>query len=222
MKLSSRSFVVIGLGSFGSTIAAELSLMGNDVLGIDIDENIIKAQSDAIPNTAILDARDEVALLEAGVANYNVVIISIGENLEASLLTVMSVKALGVDEIWVKAKSKAHHTILQGIGVTKIIHPERDMGIRVAEKLNSPNLSDYIFLNNNQYVIHLQAGRDFTSQSVVDFIGAKKLSINILGYMNNSEFVCSSSDEFILNTPFNGVVVVGHKTELRQLGAFLL
>src|SRR5690606_22873699 len=113
--MKNKSVVVIGLGTFGSTVARMLAEFGNPVLGIDIDEARVARLADRLTDAVIADGRDEDALREAGVGGYNTAVVAIGENLEANILCTMNVKMLGVETVWVKALSETHHRILSKI-----------------------------------------------------------------------------------------------------------
>ena len=122
--MKSRSFAVIGLGTFGSTVASELSNFGNHVLGIDCNEQNVARLADTLSEAIIADGKDEAALKEAGLADYDVAIIAIGEDLEANILCTMNIKLIGVETIWVKALNKTHHRILSRLGADRVILPE--------------------------------------------------------------------------------------------------
>ena len=119
-------FAVIGLGSFGATVALELTRLKHDVIGIDTNKRNVENISDQITHAVIADATDEHVLDELNIQNCDAVVVAIGEDIEASILCVLNLKNLGVEKILVKAKTKAHHTILSHLHVSKIIHPEED------------------------------------------------------------------------------------------------
>lgn len=146
-------FAVIGLGSFGVTVALELTQLNHDVIGIDLTKRNVENIADQITHAVIADATDEHVLNELNVQNCDAVVVAIGEDIEASILCVLNLKNLGVEKIWVKAKTKAHHTILSHLNITKIIHPEEDMGVRVAQALNYPMVSRYMALDDDHYII---------------------------------------------------------------------
>ncbi|WP_423186079.1 potassium channel family protein [Alishewanella sp. d11] len=148
-------FAVIGLGRFGSTASLELLRLGHQVLGVDADPKYINRLADKLSYAVIADATDEQALAELDLLRYEAVLVAIGENLEASILCVLHLKNLGVQQIWVKATSKSHHTILSRLGVNRIIHPEEEMGIKVAQALNYPMVNQYLALGNNQYLVEI-------------------------------------------------------------------
>lgn len=146
-------FAVIGLGSFGATVALELTKLNHDVIGIDTQKRNVENLANKITHAVIADATDEHVLDELNVQNCDAVVVAIGEDIEASILCVLSLKNLGIDKIWVKAKTKAHHTILSHLNINKIIHPEEDMGVRVAQALNYPMVSRYMALDDDHFII---------------------------------------------------------------------
>lgn len=151
-------FAVIGLGSFGGTIALELTKLNHDVIGIDTIKKNVENIADQISHAVIADATDEHVLNELNVKNCDAVVVAIGEDIEASILCVLHLKNLGVERNLVKAKSKAHHMILSHLGITKIIHPEEDMGIRIAQSLSFPMVRRYMDLNNDRYIVKAEIG----------------------------------------------------------------
>ncbi len=149
-------FAVIGLGSFGSTIATQLVSLNHDVIGIDNNKKNVESISDQITHAVIADATDEHVLKELNIQNCEAVVVAIGEDIEASILCVLHLKNLGMNKIWAKAKSKAHHMILAHLGVSKIIHPEEDMGTRVAQSLSYPMVSRYMGLEDNHFIVKIE------------------------------------------------------------------
>ena len=151
-------FAVIGLGSFGATVALELTHLKHDVIGIDLEKKYVENISDQISHAVIADATDEHVLEELNIKNCDAVVVAIGEDLEASILCVLNLKNLGVEKILVKAKTKSHHMILNHLGIDTIIHPEEDMGIRVAQSLSYPMVRRYMALNNERYIVKVEVG----------------------------------------------------------------
>lgn len=149
-------FAVIGLGSFGSTIATQLVSLNHDVIGMDNNKRNVESISDQITHAVIADATDEHVLKELNIQNCEAVVVAIGEDIEASILCVLHLKNMGMNKIWAKAKSKAHHMILTHLGVDKIIHPEEDMGTRVAQSLSYPMVSRYMGLEDNHFIVKIE------------------------------------------------------------------
>mgnify|MGYP003531982560 FL=1 len=152
-------FAVIGLGSFGATVATQLISLNHEVIGIDLNKKYVENISDQLTHAVIADATDEHVLDELNVQRCDAVVVAIGEDIEASILCVLHLKNLGVDRILVKAKSKSHHMILTHLGITKIIHPEEDMGIRVAQSLSYPMVRRYMALNNERYIVKIEVAQ---------------------------------------------------------------
>jgi trk system potassium uptake protein TrkA len=164
--MARRSFAVIGLGRFGSATATTLVELGQDVIGIDGSEDKVREMSDALLQAVQLDATDERALRAAGIQNVDVAVISIGEDIESSLLVVMLVKELGIPTIIAKAVTPLHGRILEKLGVSRVIFPEREMAQRLAHSLVVPNVLDYIELSRDFSIVELPAPPDFVGRTL--------------------------------------------------------
>ena len=164
--MKKQTFAVIGLGRFGSAMAGTLTELGQDVIGIDSNAERVQKHADLIRSAIELDANDERALRAAGVQDVDVAVISIGENIEASLLAVMLVKDLGVPRIIAKAVTTLHGRILERIGVNRVIFPEREMAMRVAHSLVVANVLDYIELSRDFSIIEMPAPKEFIGKSL--------------------------------------------------------
>jgi trk system potassium uptake protein TrkA len=157
---------VIGLGRFGSAMSRTLVELGQDVIGIDANDEHVQQLADSLPAVLQLNATDERALRNAGIQDVDVAVISIGENIEASLLVVMLVKELGIPRIIAKAVSPLHGRILEKLGVDRVIFPEREMAMRVAHSLVVPNVLDYIELSRDFSIIELPAPAEFVGKTL--------------------------------------------------------
>jgi trk system potassium uptake protein TrkA len=164
--MTTRQFAVIGLGRFGSSVATTLVELGQDVLGIDNDAANVQALADRVPHLLRLDAMDRRALVEAGLVDVDVVIVSIGTNVEASLLIVMTLKELGIKQIIAKATTAMHGRILEMVGVDRVVYPEREVGRRMAHSLVVPNMLDYIGLSTDYSIIEIAAPAAFVGRSL--------------------------------------------------------
>jgi trk system potassium uptake protein TrkA len=153
-------FAVIGLGSFGATVATQLIGLKHEVIGIDLDKKYVENISDQLTHAVIADATDEHVLDELDIQRCEAVVVAIGEDIEASILCVLNLKNIGVKKIWVKAKSKAHHMILTHLNVEKIIHPEEDMGVRVAQSLSYPMVSRYMGIEDDHFIVKIEIHAD--------------------------------------------------------------
>ena len=123
-KIKRRTFGVVGLGNFGSSVAKELQRFGNHVIGIDISEARVANLADTLSQAMIVDARDDAALRDAGFGDCDTAVVAMGSDLEASILSAMNLKLVGVQVVWAKATTRTHHRILKKLGVDRIVHPE--------------------------------------------------------------------------------------------------
>ena len=166
--MARRSFAVIGLGRFGSAVATTLAGLGHDVTGIDGDEDKVRSVADVVSLAMQLDATDEKALRGAGISDVDVAIVSIGENIEASLLVVTLLQEIGIKEIVAKSVTALHGRILEKLGVTRVVFPEREMAIRIAHGLVMPNVIDYIELSSDFSIVEVPAPQAFVGKSLRD------------------------------------------------------
>jgi trk system potassium uptake protein TrkA len=161
-----RTYAVIGLGRFGSAVARTLAEMGEEVIGIDSSEERVRELADVLSQAVQLEASDEKALREAGVQDVDCAVISIGENIEASLLVVMQVLGLGVPTVIAKAVTDLHGKILTKLGVSRVVYPEREMAARLAHGLVVPNALEYIELSKEYAIIDIDAPPQFAGHTL--------------------------------------------------------
>ncbi|MFE5323920.1 potassium channel family protein [Paenibacillus sp. NPDC056579] len=159
-------YAVIGLGRFGSSLAQELINLGYEVLGIDKDEEAVEEMSNILTHVVVADSTDEEVLRALGIRNFDCAIVSIGDDIQSSILTAILLKDIGVKMVVTKALSELHGKVLNKIGVDRVIYPERDMGIRVAHQLVSPNLLDYIELSKDYTIAELVVPRRLAGRSL--------------------------------------------------------
>lgn len=164
--MAQRQFGVIGLGRFGSAMASTLAELGHDVIGADSDEDRVRQLADTITSAVQLDATDPKALRAAGLHEVDVAVVSIGENIESSVLVVMLLAELGVKTIVAKAVSPLHGRILERLGVSRVILPEREMAVRMAHSLVLPNVIDYIELSRDYSIVEIPAPKMFVGRTL--------------------------------------------------------
>lgn len=213
-------FAVIGLGRFGSAAALELMRMGHSVLGVDNDPKIVDQYADQLSRAVIADVTDAAAVHELGLNHYDVVLIAIGDDIQASLVCVVHVKAIGVNKIWVKAISHAQHLILNKLGVQRIIHPEEEMGVRVAQMLSYPMVNDYISLGNGEFVVEITASERLTDIQIGNLLEHEK-TIEVLLVKRKTQIFARPDSDFILQ-PKDLLVLFGSLHDLRSIAPKLL
>jgi trk system potassium uptake protein TrkA len=161
-----RQFCVVGLGRFGSAMAVTLAQQGYDVIGIDGSEERVREVADAVTAAVQLDATDAKALRAAGIQDVDVAIVSIGENIEASVLAVMLLKELGIPEVIAKAVSPLHARILERLGVSRVVLPEHEMAVRLAHSLALSNVIAYVELSGDYSIVEIPAPRQFVGRTL--------------------------------------------------------
>jgi trk system potassium uptake protein TrkA len=217
--MSRQQFVIIGLGGFGETIAAELTRLGHDVVGIDTDEKVVDRLADSITHAVVADGCDEKALEELNIANYDAAVVAIGENIEASLMTTLHLKSLGLKEVWVKALTADHHKILAKIGATRILHPEYEMGMRVAQALNHPMVNNYIPLGDDEFIVEIMATEKTEGKNMEDVLVEAEAEVRVLLVRRQGKTLVMPTQLSIVKQ--DHIILVGQLQELRKTAPFL-
>lgn len=209
-------FTVIGLGRFGAATSLELMRLGHSVLGVDADKKIVDQHAEQLTRAAIADVTDRNALAELGLAHYDVVLVAIGEDLQASLVCTVHLKALGVADVWVKASSRAHHLILNKLGVSRIIHPEEEMGLRIAQVLSYPMVNDYIALGNGEFVVEIEASEKLDGRTLGDALTTEPPGIiQALAVKRKIETTTHPPDQFVLRAK-DTLILLGPLQQLKM------
>ncbi len=201
-------FTVIGLGSFGSYLARTLYEKGHEVLVIDKDKDKVEEAKDFSSQAVWMDSADKESLKALGVQDMDVVVVSLGPEMEPSILTVLYLHELGVNRILAKALSPDHGKILEAIGATEVIYPERDMAVRLALRLSSRNVLEYLPLAENisiQEIVPPEAfiGKklrelDLTNRYRVQVIAVRQLVPDRLIFIPGADFVIKDSDVLVV------------------------
>lgn len=178
--MAKKQFVIIGLGRFGSSVAETLYGLGNDVLVIDKDEDLIQDISDSVTHAVQMDATDENALRTLGLRNFDVAVVTIGSNIQASVMVTLLVKELGVKYIIAKGNSDLHAKVLYKIGADRVILPEKDMGVRVAHNLVSESILDFIELSPDYSIMEIEAPEEWRGKSIRELKLRSKYGINVM------------------------------------------
>lgn len=214
--MKKKQFVVIGIGRFGGSIAKTLYSLGNDVMAIDSNEEIVQEMADSVTHAVQADGTDENTLRALGITNFDVAVITIGSNVQASILTALLVKEFGVKTIIAKAHNELHAKVLKKIGVDRVIFPERDMGVRVAHNLVSANILDYIELSEDYSIAEIVSPEEWNGKTLKELNMRSKYGINVMALKRNNEVNISPSAEDIIQ---NGdiIVAIGGIEELNAL-----
>ncbi|OIK11534.1 TrkA family potassium uptake protein [Bacillus sp. MUM 13] len=186
-----KEFAVIGLGRFGGSIVRALAEEGMEVLAIDTNEERVNEFALVASHAVIGDSTDENVLKSLGIRNFDHVIVAIGDNIQSSILTTLMLKEMGVENITVKAQNDYHERVLLKIGADRVVHPERDMGRRIAHNIVSNNVLDYLELSDEHSIAEIAASGKMTGKSVIDLDIRAKFGINIVAIKRGKEIIVS-------------------------------
>ncbi|MFQ5714384.1 MAG: potassium channel family protein [Candidatus Scalinduaceae bacterium] len=178
-----RQFAVIGLGRFGFKVAEILAEKGVQVIAIDKDHTLVEKARDIVTEAVQLDSTDEEALRESGVEGVDVAVVSIGEGVESSILTTAILKSFGIKEIVARASTKLQAQILKEVGATRVVFPEEDMGLRVANSILAPGVLEYIELGAHYNLAEIEVKGEFTGKSIKELDIKSKYGINVIMIM---------------------------------------
>ena len=201
-------FAVIGLGSFGFNIAKTLYEEGHEVLAIDIDKDKIEAVKDYVTRAVTMDSADKENLKALGIQDIDIVIVSLGPQMEASILTVLYLHELKVKRIIAKALSEDHAKILESIGATDVIYPEKDMAIKLAHRLSSPNVLEYLPLSSGFSIQEIAPPEKFIGKTLKELDLRNKYGVQVIAIRElvpentilipKADFVIKESDILII------------------------
>jgi trk system potassium uptake protein TrkA len=211
-------FAVLGLGLFGSALARSLADSGEDVIVMDTKSHLIEDIAGSVTRAVRADATDIEALREAGIAAVRTAIITMGNNLEASVLAVMNLRELGVPYIMAKANNESYAAVLKKLGVDELVSPEAEMGTRVAEKLVNPTMTDLVSLSRNCIITELKAPKLWQGHCLKDLGLRSKYGLNVIGLKDEKtgHVNIHVDPEHIFNEN-DLLVLIGDKKSLNKL-----
>lgn len=175
-----KSFLVIGLGRFGMAVARELSLLGQEVLVLDSSEENVQRIADSVTQAIVGDGEDEAVLRSVGARNFDCCIVSVGTDLEASVLITVMLKDMGAKYIVAKAQSPVHARVLERIGADRVVLPESEMGQRLAQRLARTNVVDYIGVSDDFSIVEIHPPHSWIGHSLGQLNVRAKYLINVL------------------------------------------
>jgi trk system potassium uptake protein len=185
-RLDNDAVAVIGLGRFGESLALELIAGGTEVLGIDMDQQLVQRLSGYLTHAVVADATDEEALRQLSVNEFDRVVVGMGNNLEASILTCSVLQSMGVPDIWAKAISGPHARILRQIGCHHVVRPEHDTGRRVAH-LIAGRMLDYIEFDDGYAIVKMRPPQQIFGRTLAEVGIRQEYGVTIVGVKRSGE-----------------------------------
>lgn len=204
-------YAVIGLGRFGISLARRLVEAGQEVLGIDVDEERVEEAESFVTHAVVADATEEKALTSLSISNFDCVILAIGNDLQSNILTAMLLKDLGVKKLIAKALGKRHGKLLDKIGADWIIFPERDMGERVANQLLSPNMLNYIELSKEYNIEEIMIPSNLAEKTLKELDIRAQYNVTAIALIRDENILISPPADEVIHQ--KDILVLIGKTE---------
>jgi trk system potassium uptake protein TrkA len=209
--------LVVGLGRFGSSIAEALDRMGHEVLAVDRDPAIVQEWSGRLTHVIEADSTTEEALQQIGATDFSIAVVGIGTSIESSVLTTVTLSDLGIKQIWAKAITPAHGKILERIGATKVVYPERDAGERVAH-LVSGKLMDYIEFDDGFAIVKMAPPQETRGFTLAESQVRAKYGVTVVGVKSpNQDFTYAVPTTKI--SPHDLLIVSGQTRLIERFAA---
>ena len=175
-----KSFLVIGMGRFGTAVAQELTELGQEVLAIDENEENVQSVAEDVTQVMQGDAQDEAVLRAVGVRNFDCCVVAVGTDMEASILITVMLKELGAKYIVAKARSAVHAKVLERVGADRVVLPESEMGRKLAQRLAHTNVVDFIGVSDEYSILEVHTPKSWVGKSLVQLAVRQKYKVNVL------------------------------------------
>ena len=211
-----KTYAVFGLGRYGIAVARELVDHGMEVIAVDSEERIVNMAADELPICKCADVTDPDVIRELGIANVDVVIIAMANNLEASVMAVTLCKEIGVKTVIAKCANEMHQKILLRVGADKVVFPENESGIRLARNLLSSGFVDMVSLAKNMSMIELDVKREWVGKNLIELNLRKKHSINVVA-LRRGDMVSVDIDPHAPLSPDDKFIVIANPEKLSRL-----
>ena len=214
--MNKKQFVVFGLGRFGQSLAVTLAESGYEVMVVDKDEERVQEISTLVTQAVQADVSDMETLKELGVRNFDVAIVAIGKDMQASIMATLLLKELGIPYVVAKASTEIHKKVLKKIGADRIILPENEMGRRVATNLMAGNIIDYIQLSKDYSIMEINILPEWENHNIRELNIRANYGINIIAIESDGNINITPGSDYVLQKE-DLLVVVGHNKALEEL-----
>ena len=211
-----KSYIVIGLGRFGSSLARQLCQLGAEVLAMDVRSDLVQQIANDVTHAVVGDAQDKEVLRALGARNFDCAVIAIGDDLAASVLTVMNLKELEVPYLVCKAHDETHRRVLEKLGVDRVVIPEKEHGERLARSLHSHNVLDYIELSEAYGILEVPAPQGWIGKTLKELNVRAKLGVNIIAVENGEKTNVSPAADYCIRSG-DILVVLGENYALEAV-----
>lgn len=216
MKERAKQYLVLGLGRFGSSVAKSLYKLGQEVLAVDTDAELVEDIAPYVTQAVQIDAADETALESLGVRNFDIAVVSIGQNLRDSILVCVLLKELGVPYLIAKATDELHAKVLRKIGVDRVVFPERDMGARLAKSLLMPNVLELMDLHDDYQLVEVIIPQKWVGNTIIGVDVRRHYGFSILAIQRQGQFMVSPAPDSVFQAG-DLLLVLGKKDDIERI-----
>jgi trk system potassium uptake protein len=213
-----KSFLILGLGRFGTSLATALMKEGQEVLGVDNDTAVVQRLSAHLTHVVTLDSSNEESLAALGIGNFDACIVAISGNFEASVLLTLGLKHLGAKYIVAKANTDEQAEVLTRVGADRVVQPSRDAGFRTAHQLSSPNVLDYLSLRPGMSVAEIHAPDFMAGKTLAELDVRRRHRVTIILVKDGDRFLISPDPDDVIHLG-DRLVVVGKDEDIARLQA---
>lgn len=212
-----KTFIVIGLGRFGTAVAVELCALGHEVLAIDENLDSVQHLAESVTHTAAGDARDPAVLKALGAGNFDCAIVATGSDVGTSALITLNLKELGVPRVVCKATSHVHRRVLEKIGADRVVFPEHEMGLKLARGLSNSDVLNFIELSNDYSIVERNVPRSWRGRSIRELDVRAAYHVNIIAVKSGTGAmdVAPGADRRL--NAGDTLVVLGRDADINQL-----
>ncbi|MBR6595557.1 MAG: TrkA family potassium uptake protein [Oscillospiraceae bacterium] len=206
-----KSYIVIGLGLFGAEVARQLCRQGCEVLAMDVRGDLVQQVADSVTHAVVGDGRDKDVLRSLGAGNFDCAIIAIGDDLAASVLTIMNLTELKVPYIVCKAHDETHRQVLEKLGADRVVIPECEFAGKLARSLSSHNVLDYIELSQDHGILEVPAPVCWVGKSIKELNVRAKLGVNIIAVASGGQTNVAPGADYVVKSGDTMVVLGDNK-----------
>lgn len=215
--MSKKQFIVIGMGRFGQSVAKCLTNLGKEVLAVDSSAELINDVAPYVTHAVQADATDEKSLTALGIKNFDVAVVTMGENMQASILITMMCKEMGVSFVLAKAQTELHAKVLRKTGADKVVFPERDMGMRVAHKLADSSVLDYVEIADDLRIMEIAVIDAWLGKDLSSLNFRQKYGVNIIAIKKLNKEINASPHGADIIEKGDMLIVAGNKESISKL-----
>lgn len=212
-----KSFLIVGLGRFGASLALELCALGHEVLALDIRGEAVQPLADRVTHAVVGDARDPDVLSSIGARNFDCAVVAAGGDLGISALITLNLKELQGPKVVGKANSEVHAKVLKKIGADLVVFPEREMALRLAHSLASSDILNFIELSDEYSIVERMVPREWVGKSIVQLDIRAKWKLTVIAVRTGDKMNVAPDRDFVFQSEEDCLVVLGHNKDIDRL-----